>query len=94
VTGARAHSDERGEAGVIQAQPETHVGLAARLVAAEGVGYPPGLVGLDTDDADRFAKLFQVRGARRGDDDRAARSEDAADLGGVARPENAQDQRG
>jgi hypothetical protein len=54
-----------------------------------GAGLPLRLALVDADHAERPLELPQVAGARRGYDQGPAGDEDAAGLGGVARPEDA-----
>lgn len=77
---------------MVQAQRVAHAGDAGSGVATVGVGEPPGLALVDADQAERPPEFGQVAGARRGYDQRPPRREEAAGLGGVARPEDAQDQ--
>jgi hypothetical protein len=77
---------------VVQAQPVVHSGHAGSGVITVGAGEPLGLALVDADHSERPLELSQVAGARRGYDQGPAGLEDAAGLGGVARPEDAQHQ--
>jgi hypothetical protein len=91
VTGAWSHGDQGLGVVVPQGHLVPHRGLPRLGVVAVGVGDALGLALVDADQAERAAKLFMMITSGRGDDQRPARGKDTGGLGGVARPEHAQD---
>lgn len=90
MAGAGTHGHKSGEIGVVELQLVVHGDDVGLGIVAVRLGEPPGLALVDADHAERPDKFPQVGGTRQGDDQGAVGCQDAAGLGGVARPEDAQ----